>query len=416
MRFHPRQLLGWTRLTGSRTRVLLVAYFTFGVALVFVGAILWAGHLTRKMEHQSSVLTNVFSRFISETVFQADQPGARRIIRDILEQVDIPLILTDVNGVPIVWRGTPEQRDLVARLQDKVRRFDAVNDPWPIEAGSTVQGYVHFGESDLQKQLRWMPWILLLTVTIFISVGLQGVRSLKRSEERSLWVGMARETAHQLGTPLTSLLGWVQLLRSNEEASTDEDSEAARERRAHTYAEMSHDLERLSKVSARFSRIGGSLMLTPIDLEPVIGETVDYVRRRTPHLGAKVDIHNEVGALPPVAANRELMEWVFENLLKNAVDAMSDGGTIWVRGSVSDSRVQLRVADTGRGIPHGRREAIWEPGFTTKDRGWGLGLTLVRRIVVEYHSGRIWVEDNEDRRGICFVLELPLASTKTRKA
>jgi hypothetical protein len=178
---------------------------------------------------------------------------------------------------------------------------------------------------------------------------------------------------------------------------------------------MARDLERLSKVSARFSRIGGSLTLAPLDLAPVIAETVEYVRRRTPHLGAKVEIHNETGSLPPVAANHELIEWVFENLLKNAVDAMSDGGTIHVRGGRSGSVLQLRVSDTGRGIPHSRRNAIWEPGYTTKERGWGLGLTLVRRIVVEYHSGRIWVEDNEDRHGICFVIELPLAAEKPRK-
>jgi signal transduction histidine kinase len=156
----------------------------------------------------------------------------------------------------------------------------------------------------------------------------------------------------------------------------------------------------------------------------IIGETADalgaahavgIVHRRTPHLGAKVELHNEVTALPPVAANLELIEWVFENLLKNAVDATADGGQIWVRSDLAGSTVQIRVADSGRGIPHGRRNAIWEPGFSTKDRGWGLGLTLVRRIVVEYHSGQIWVEDNEDHRGICFVMQLPVTYAPTRK-
>lgn len=434
MKWHPGQLLGWSRLTGSRTRALLVAYFMIGLALVFVVAILWAGQLTRRMEQQSSVLTNVFSRFISETALQADRPNARRIIRDIVDQVDLPMILTDVNGVPIVWVHVgvpaneadsplalaredlpPELRQQRQRLQELVQRFDALNEPWPIEAAGTVQGYVHFGESSLQRQLRWMPWILALTVTIFTSVGLLGVRSLKRSEERSLWVGMARETAHQLGTPLTSLLGWVQLLRSDEETPRHEDAEAARQRRARTYTEMAHDLERLSKVSARFSRIGGVQKLQPLDMGPIIAETVDYVRRRTPHLGARVEIHNEVGALPLVAANHELIEWVFENLLKNAVDAMTDGGRIRIRAGLEGSKVRLRVADSGRGIPLARRNAIWEPGYSTKERGWGLGLTLVRRIVVEYHGGRIWVEDNEDRRGICFVIELPRAPQPARR-
>jgi signal transduction histidine kinase len=321
---------------------------------------------------------------------------------------DTPLALAE-NELPPKLQE--ERRQLVALVQE----FDAANDPWPIQMGGKVQGYVHFGRSGLQQQLRWMPWILVLTVAIFVSVGLQGVRSLKRSEERLLWVGMARETAHQLGTPLTSLLGWVQLLRSDDEDHDNESSQEAQKRRDQTYREMSRDLERLTKVSSRFSRIGGAGTLVPLDLQPVIAETVDYVRRRTPHLGAKVELHNEVTALPPVAANLELIEWVFENLLKNAVDATADGGQIWVRSDLAGSTVQIRVADSGRGIPHGRRNAIWEPGFSTKDRGWGLGLTLVRRIVVEYHSGQIWVEDNEDHRGICFVMQLPVTYAPTRK-
>ena len=429
MKWHPAQLLGWARVTGSRTRTLLVVYFMVGLGLVFVGAIVWAGHLTKRMEQQSSVLTNVFSRFIGVTAFKANEEGAAGIIRSIIDQTDLPLILTNIDGVPMVWRevGVPpnesdaplalaeeqlsaEWQQHRQRLLELIEEFDSINPPWPITMGGAVQGYVHFGRSSLQQQLRWMPWILVLTVAIFLMIGLQGVRSLKRSEERSLWVGMARETAHQLGTPLTSLLGWVQLLRINDGDGPDESPEEARERRAQTYAEMAHDLERLSKVSSRFSRIGGAGTLVPMDLQAVITETVDYVRRRTPHLGAKVEIHNEIGALPLVAANLELIEWVFENLLKNAVDAMAEGGQIWVRSSVAGPTLQIRVADNGRGIPHGRRNAIWEPGFSTKDRGWGLGLTLVRRIVVEYHSGQIWVEDNEDRRGICFVIQLPVAS------
>ena len=434
MKRYPGQLLGWARVTGSRTRTLLVVYFMVGLGLVFVGAILWTGYLTRKMEQQALVLTNVFSRFISETAFKADQEGAADIIRSIIDQTDLPLILTDAHGVPMVWRVVgvppndadtplalaeselpPERRKDRKRLLELVHEFDATNSPWPIQVAGTVQGYVHFGRSSLQQQLRWVPWILVLTVALFMSVGLLGVRSVKRSEERSLWVGMARETAHQLGTPLTSLLGWVQLLRSDDRDRPNESPEQERQRRAQTYSEMSRDLERLSKVSARFSRIGGAGTLSPQDLQPVISETIDYVRRRTPHLGAKVELHNEIGSLPPVAANLELIEWVFENLLKNAVDAMPEGGEIWVRSVLVGSTVQIRVADSGRGIPHGRRNAIWEPGFSTKDRGWGLGLTLVRRIVVEYHSGQIWVEDNEDRRGICFVIQLPVASEQTRK-
>jgi signal transduction histidine kinase len=381
------------------------------------------------MEQQASVLTNVFSLFISETAFDADRPGAFAVIENIVRQVDFPVIITDAQNVPLIWRGVDvppadadepgelaapeldaEGRAKRARLEELVRDFDAQNRPYPIEAGGSIQAYLHFGTSQLSRQLRWMPWILMLAVTVFVAVGLLGLRSMKRSEQRSIWVGMARETAHQLGTPLTSLLGWVQLLQGDDVAVDGESPVVARERRQTTYSEMARDLERLSKVSARFSKIGSTPDLVPTDVGRVIGETVQYMRRRTPHLGAQVDIQTDIASLPPVLGNRELLEWVFENLLKNAIDALQNGGAIRVSGQADVARgaVELRVADNGKGISAAARKQIWSPGFTTKKRGWGLGLTLVRRIIVEYHGGRIWVEDNADHVGICFVMRLPV--------
>jgi len=253
--------------------------------------------------------------------------------------------------------------------------------------------------------------LLLLAVAVFVILGLLGIRAMKLSEQRSIWVGMAKETAHQLGTPLTSLLGWVQVLRSEDAPQVGESPEEARQRRQATYAEMERDLGRLAKVSARFSKIGSAPNLVPVDLAEVLQESVTYIKKRTPHLGAAVQIEAEILTPLHVLGNRELIEWVFENLLKNALDALENGGEIRVRGERDPAnRVEVRIADTGRGIPPSLRRRIWEPGFSTKKRGWGLGLTLVRRIVEEYHGGRIWVEDNQDRRGTCFALRFRSAS------
>jgi signal transduction histidine kinase len=413
---------------GSRTKVLLVVYLLLGLAIVFLGAILYTGRTARQMDRQAAVLTRVFSLFVGESVLHAADPGAFTVIESVLREVDFPIIVTDAEQVPLVWRNVgvppqaaehpgalaepnlpPEARARREQLDALRARFDAENPPYPIRVGGVLQAYVHYGASSLSRQLRWVPLILVLVVFIFTAVALLVFRYMKLGEQRSIWVGMARETAHQLGTPLTSLLGWVQLLQSQDDAGTP--PEAARERRSQTYAEMQRDLDRLAKVSARFSKIGSRPDLVRLDLVPVLRETVEYIDRRIPHLGGKVAIHAELPALPPVRANRELIEWVFENLMKNALDALDKGGEIRLRGqaAAAGDAVEIRVADTGKGIPAALRGRVWQPGYTTKRRGWGLGLALVLRIVEEYHGGRIWIEDNPDKRGICFAVRLPAA-------
>jgi signal transduction histidine kinase len=414
--------------TTSRSKVLLVVYLLLGLGAVFLAAILYTGRTARRMDDQARTLTRVFSLFVGESLLQADRPGAFEVIESVLREVDFPIIVTDADHVPLVWRNVevppqeaenpsdlgrpdlgPEARARRAQLDALRSEFDAENPPYPVRVDGVTQAWVHYGASSLSRQLRWVPLVLVGIVAIFTLVALLVFRYMKLGEQRSIWVGMARETAHQLGTPITSLLGWVQLLRG--EADDPVDAVASRHERQRTYDEMQRDLDRLAKVSARFSKIGSQPELVPLDVGAVLRETSQYIERRIPHLGSPVRIETEIAALPAVRGNRELLEWAFENLMKNALDALEQGGLIHIRavpGAAGES-VEVRVADTGKGIPPAMRGRVFQPGFTTKRRGWGLGLVLVLRIVEEYHGGRIWIEDNADRKGICFAVRLPAA-------
>ena len=225
----------------------------------------------------------------------------------------------------------------------------------------------------------------LLVITAFILLGFVAFRSAKHDEQNRVWIGLAKETAHQLGTPTSSLLGWVEYLRAQE---VDPDA----------VNEMQKDLAHLMKIVDRFSKIGSETPLTPANINEVVGESVMYFRKRIPR---NVTLDYNGLAIAPVRAsiNTALFEWVVENLMKNSLDALQGHGAIDVHISSDDKHVMVDVKDTGKGIPKGNWKRIFEPGFTTKTRGWGLGLSLSRRIVEEYHDGRIAVVDSEIGKG-----------------
>jgi signal transduction histidine kinase len=293
------------------------------------------------------------------------------------------------------------------RLVELYREYDTINEPIPIRVLGTThpQGYVHYGLSPLQRELRLMPLVQLGIFLVFMAVAIQGVRYLKISEQRSIWVGMAKETAHQLGTPLSALLGWVQLIkdRAREKGYTDIEG---------SIAEMELDLGRLSKVTDRFSKIGSQPELVPVSLDDTVSRSVAYFERRLPSRGQGVTMDARLGGTPAVRGNAELLEWVIENLVKNALDAIGEGGgRIDIETSVvpGGREVEMRVRDSGRGVPTSLRERIFHPGFTTKKRGWGLGLALTRRIVSDYHRGSIRLGESRAGHGTTFVVRLPVA-------
>ncbi len=334
----------------------------------------------------------------------------------------IPAMLVDSTlENPLIWRNVPvaeeslagldsaRAADVARRLDEIRRRLLAEHEPIPIDVTfPSVDGspsfrfvqYMLYGESDLVSDLRRFPLVQLLFVALFVAIGYVGFSYVRRSEQSSLWVGMAKEAAHQLGTPISSLMGWLELLRLPDR--TPDQEQAA-------LVEIGHDIDRLRRVTSRFSDIGSMPRLDRQALAPVIAGTVDYMAARLPNQGRRVRLETEVQPDLRADLNPELFEWVIENLVKNALDAIEGPeGTIRLVASRTDGRIRIDVSDTGRGIDRRSAKLVFRPGYSTKKRGWGLGLSLAKRIVEDYHGGSLVLAQSRPGSGSTFRIELPL--------
>jgi len=331
----------------------------------------------------------------------------------------IPAVLVDsASGEPESWRNVdiPDMgfAELLdgdkERLRAEIAEMVELNEPIPIvvefsEPSFRLVKYVYYGESDLIASLRWFPLIQLLFVGLFVIVGYFGFSYVRRSEQSSLWVGMAKEAAHQLGTPISSLMGWVEYLRMNEEYP-----DTRLEKNEETYQEIEKDIARLGRVTSRFSDIGSLPKLDVQPVLPVLEGVTEYMRRRIPKGGSLIRL--SVTAEPGLAAplNADLFEWVIENLLKNALDALeSERGRIEVLASEEDKMIRIDVQDTGKGIDRRQWKNVFRPGYSTKKRGWGLGLSLAKRIVEDYHGGSLSLANSKPGQGTTFRIEIPAA-------
>ncbi|MEM6644619.1 MAG: HAMP domain-containing sensor histidine kinase [Bacteroidota bacterium] len=314
----------------------------------------------------------------------------------------------DLPGDSLVIQGdvlrleAPDQ-DRVRRALDDLRdEMAATYEPIPIDltfADTSLQQLLYYGESDLIKELRLFPYVQLLFVGLFVLVGYVGFSYVRRNEQGSLWVGMAKEAAHQLGTPISSLMGWTQLLRAGELPAETVDT---------AFDEIDNDIQRLQRVASRFSDIGSVPKLEAQSLAACADRTIAYIRRRIPQQGKTVSLTAELDPRITVPLNAELFEWVVENLLKNALDAIeTDTGSIHVEAVREGTKAVLRVRDTGKGIDRSQWKNIFRPGYSTKKRGWGLGLSLAKRIVEDYHGGSLAVEQSQPGQGATFRIELP---------
>lgn len=307
----------------------------------------------------------------------------------IAQNTSIPLIYTNEKGEIVDSRNIDTLHSLTPKnkiIPEKLEEFKKVHPAIIADFGSG-KNYVYYGESYLLTQLRYFPYVQLAIIFIFLAVVLFAVSSAHRSLQNQVWVGLSKETAHQLGTPLSSIEAWLELLREE-----NPESEAA--------SEMQKDLDRLKLVADRFSKVGSAPQLVEENLITRLEGIVDYMQRRAPQK-VLITLHKSEHDVP-VNISGPLFDWVMENLIRNALDAMAGKGTIDITVTNTPQQVWVDVQDNGKGIPSHLVKNVFAPGFTTKKRGWGLGLSLSRRIIEKYHHGSIYVKQSEVGKGTTF--------------
>ncbi len=361
------------------------------VAIVFVTAsIFFSNFLATKIAAEEKRKIEQYVEAVNDINNSAntDTRLASKIISE--NSRDIPLIVTNEKDSIITYKfDTSSIEKTTAFLSHKLVELKKINPPivWQNPLNNKEKNFTYYGESDLLVQIRYFPIVQLIVALLFFAVILIAVSTKNKSTQNQVWAGMAKETAHQLGTPISSLQGWMEILK---------DDEATRK----IAVEMTKDVDRLQLVSDRFGKIGSTPKLEETDMLAQINNMVSYIKRRAPAsiLFTVTANDNDITAM----INPPLFDWVIENLLKNALDAMDGKGTIAIIIKNEIAQLIIDVKDSGKGISKKNISSVFKPGFTTKKRGWGLGLSLSKRIINQYHKGELFVKQSEPGKGTTF--------------
>lgn len=386
----------------------IAAGFIIGVSAVVFTKIL-VDELIKREQTSIKFYTDIYKSYTDPN---ANIEQLTFLIDKITPMITFPIILTDEKDIPLypfVYNtmnikldtslNTKQLREV---LKGMVKTMGNTYPPIIIEdTEGKVLTKVYYTHSALVDKLRMFPYVEILIVAIFIFIGYIAFSNIRRSEESKVWVGMAKEAAHQLGTPLSSLLAWIEIIKySKDEPQKIEE----------TINEMSSDITRLNVIATRFSKIGSQPEMKLERLDEVIENVCVYFEKRLPHLGRKVTIYRKLEKSIVTEINSELFAWVIENLLKNAAEAIENKqGKVHIKlVKTSKKKAILTIADNGKGMSAKQRRQVFQAGFTTKKRGWGLGLSLCRRIIEEYHKGKIYIKDSSPGKGATFQIELML--------
>lgn len=368
------------------------------IAIAIASISLWyTNTLIEDLQNREQRLIDLYAKGLKTLVSENASDNLSFLFNEIIETNDfVPVILTDDQQFPINSKNihlpasfSREKKDKI--LIDHVKDFALEREPIVVEIAPGLKNYIYYGNSELLDQLRFYPYLQLAVIFSLAFLTYLIFSSSRNAEQNRVWAGLAKETAHQLGTPISSLMAWTELFKSDDELKNHP-----------AVPELEKDIKRLVTITERFSNIGSQPSLKMESVQLVVTEMVDYLKSR---ISSKVVVTQQSSLKEDDLAmlNKPLFEWVIENLIKNAVDAMTGQGTINVYMQRDDlGRFIIDIQDTGKGIPKNKQANVFRPGYTTKKRGWGLGLTLAKRIVVEYHKGQIFVKNSEMGKGTTF--------------
>lgn len=381
--------------TSSRMRI---AFFLVAILLT-IASTLFSNKLAKDLATEERKKIELWAeavKLLSSESAEGIQIDYTLVFKVIEGNTNIPVILVDQKGKILESNNLYEDTQTdSADIIEKAEKIIKKNKFIEVKLTKEISQYVYYDESSLLKKLTYFPFIQLLVMFIFLIITIYALNTSKRAEQDRVWVGLTKETAHQLGTPISSLMAWIEILKLKD---IDEK----------LLTEISKDTQRLKTIAERFSKIGSKSDLSSVDIRPALENAVNYIRNRT---SKKITITTKIpDKQTNILLNVPLFEWVIENLCKNAIDAMESVGKISIEVIQEDKYIMIDVTDTGKGIPKKNFKTVFNPGYTTKSRGWGLGLSLVKRIIEENHKGKIFIKNSEIGRGTTFRIILRKAN------
>jgi len=370
-----------------------IAIISFGT-IIGLASLLYTESFLGELRNEEERKIKLWAQAVEEVFFAEDDSNLNFFTQIIQDNTTIPVILTDNDGNIIAHRNlsVPESNPEKYLLR-KLDEFRTSGQVLENQFADGQTNYLYYKGSNLLTKLRLYPLILLAVIGIYMLISYMAFSNARRSEQNKVWTGMAKETAHQIGTPLSALMGWIAYLKEQYPKEI-------------AFGEMEKDIDRLTEITDRFSKIGSQPELSDLNLDQTISRTTDYLGTR---LGKKISLTTNLGTESNVQHNGQLVSWVLENMIKNAADALEGEGEIRIRKETAAAEVHLFISDNGKGIPTNDQRKIFHPGFTTKSRGWGLGLSLAKRIIEDYHQGKVILVESGAQVGTTFKITLPKA-------